>query len=92
MFNNGKQSTKGRKRVVLISDSEVELIRSGDSSTKCEVLSETSLEYGGNYEEVTNTIIDTDTTTSVYLRLSPKSVIKKSGDYEGNISFTVSVE
>ena len=92
VFNNGKQNTKGRKRVVLISDSEVELIRSGDSSTKCEVLSETSLEYGGSYEGVTNTIIDTDTTTSVYLRLSPKSVIKKSGDYEGNISFTVSVE
>ena len=91
VFNNGKQDTKGRKRVVLVSDSEVELIRTGDSSTKCEVLSETALEYGGNYKGITNTIIDTDKTTSVYLRLSPKNVIKKSGDYEGNISFTVSV-
>lgn len=92
VFNNGKQNTTGRKRVVLISDSEVELIREGDASTKCEVLSETALEYGGNYKGSTNTIIDTDTTASVYFRLSPKDIVKKAGDYEGNITFTVSVE
>ena len=92
VYNNGKANTTGRKRIILWTDDEVELIRNGDESTKCQVLSETSLEYGGTYNKVEKSVIDTQISTQVYFKLKSKNLVKKAGDYEGEITFTVSVE
>lgn len=92
VYNNGKETTKGRKRIILWTDDEVELIRNGDASTKCQVLSESSLEYGGSYNKINGNVIDTQISTKVYFKMKSKNLVKKSGDYEGEITFTVSVE
>lgn len=92
IYNNGKETTPRRKRIVLWADDEIELIRKGDLSTTCQVLSETALEYGGSYNKVNSCILDTQVSTQLYFKLRPKNSVKKSGDYEGDITFTVSVE
>ena len=92
IYNNGKESTPGRKKIILWTDNEVQLIRKGDLSTTCQVLSETALEYGGTYNKINESVIETQVSTQVYFKLIPKSNVKKSGDYEGDITFAVSVE
>lgn len=92
IYNNGKESTPGRKKIILWTDNEVQLIRKGDLSTTCQVLSETALEYGGTYNKINESVIETQVSSQVYFKLIPKSNVKKSGDYEGDITFAVSVE
>lgn len=94
IINNGNVNTKGRKSVVLFSEEKIELVRDNDGINRCEVLSEKASEYGGNYVGIgrSESIISTQTSESVFFKLKPSTGNNKAGDYEGNITFTVSVE
>ena len=92
VYNNGTEGMSDRKRIILDADSEIELIRIGDESTTCHVLAESSTKYGEGYSSLSGEyVVDTVDSETVYYRLVPSEDIKKSGDYEGNITFTVSV-
>ncbi len=93
IFYNGEKEMDGRKHVVLMADESIELVRVGDSRTRYEVLSESATEYNGVFKsiEAGECLADTMDSITVYYRLRSANEIKKSGDYEGNITFTVSV-
>ncbi len=93
IFYNGEAGMNNRKHVVLMADERIELVRVGDIKTSYEVLAESSLEYNGKFKNVEagEYLVDTTDSVSVYYRLKSVDEIKKSGDYEGNVTFTVSV-
>ena len=93
VYNNGSSSSSGRKHILLYSDDSVEIARVGDLSTSCMVLAETSSVYEGNYRRPQTTcIVDTMVSTSVFYRLKSTEEITKNGDYEGLVTFNVSVQ
>lgn len=91
--NNGEEGMTGRKRVLLEASDRIKLVRIGDEKTTYDVVAESSPVYNGNFKDVNRGeyLVDTMDTVSVYYRLVPEQEIKKAGDYEGNITFTVSV-
>ena len=92
IFNNGKEGMTGRKRVILDADDTVELVRVGDELTKYCVISESKTAYSASFVQKNGNILaDRMDTGRVYYRLSPLDNIKKTGDYEGNVTFTVRV-
>lgn len=93
IFYNGEPGMSGRKHVALITDEQVELVRVGDVKTRYDVLAESSPEYNGKFTNIQKGeyLVDTMDSVVVYYRLKATDEIKKSGDYEGNITFTVSV-
>ncbi len=92
IYNNGSSDMEGRKRVIVDCDETVELVRVGDISTKCLAVAEKTAEYNGEFVLKNNEFFaDTTDSEKVYYRLSEKEAIKKAGDYEGNVTFTVSV-
>lgn len=94
IFYNGDSSSEGRKHVLLETDDSVELVRVGDVDTTCQVLAETSVAYGGDYSQVNNNgcIVNTTESVSVFYRLKSAEEIHKNGDYEGSVTFNVSVQ
>ena len=93
VFNNGNEGSEGRKHIRLNSDNSLELIRVGDEESTYKVFCETAGEYGGNYNKLENScVVDTMETVSVFYRLKAEQEIVKNGDYEGNLTFNVSVE
>lgn len=93
IFYNGEKGMPGRKRVLLEADDRMQLLRIGDENVSYNVLTESSPEYNGVYEGIHpgEYIVDTPDSATVYYRLMPEQKIKKAGDYEGNITFKVSV-
>lgn len=93
IFYNGEPGMDNRKHVVLTADDRIRLVRVGDTKTCYDVLAEASLEYNGNFTNVEagEYLVDTMDSVSVYYRLKSTDEIQKAGDYEGNITFTVSV-
>ncbi len=91
--NNGVEGMSGRKRVVLETSEKIQLVRIGDEKTTYEVVAESSPVYNGTFKDINKGeyLVDTMDTVSVYYRLMPQQEIKKAGDYEGNVTFTVSV-
>ena len=91
--NNGIKGMTGRKRVLLETSEKIRLVRIGDEKTTYDVVAEASPEYNGTFKDVNEGeyLVDTMDTVSVYYRLMPQQEIKKAGDYEGNVTFTVSV-
>lgn len=91
--NNGTKGMTGRKRVLLETSEKIRLVRIGDEKTTYDVVAEASPEYNGTFKDVNEGeyLVDTMDTVSVYYRLMPQQEIKKAGDYEGNVTFTVSV-
>ena len=91
--NNGTEGMTGRKRVLLETSEKIQLVRIGDEKTTYEVVAESSPVYNGNFKDINRGeyLVDTMDTVSVYYRLMPQQEIKKAGDYEGNVTFTVSV-
>jgi hypothetical protein len=93
VYNNGMSNSEGRKHILLKTDDTVELVRVGDVDTKCQVLAETSVSYGGTYSRVgEGYVIDTMESMSLFYRLKTDESYKKTGDYEGKVTFTVSVQ
>lgn len=93
IYNNGSSNSENRKRILLYTDESVELARVGDLTTTHMVLSETSLMYEGNYSKPqTNCIANTMESISVFYRLKSLEDITKNGDYEGSVTFNVSVQ
>lgn len=92
IYNNGSEGMNGRKHVILDSDDTVELVRVGDENTKYSVIAESKSDYSASFEHKKGGYLaDRTETGKVYYRLSPSDSIKKTGDYEGNVTFTVSV-
>lgn len=93
IFYNGEPGMPDRKHVALITDEQIELVRVGDAKTRYDVLAESSTEYNGKFTHIQKGeyLVDTVDSVSVYYRLKSADEIKKSGDYEGYITFTVSV-
>ena len=91
--NNGTEGMAGRKRVLLEASEKIQLVRIGDEKTTYDVVAESSPVYNGTFKDVNKGeyLVDTMNTVSVYYRLTPQQEIKKAGDYEGNVTFTVSV-
>ncbi len=94
VFYNGDSTSEGRKHILLETDDSVELVRVGDVDTTCQVLAETSVTYGGDYNRVNNNrcIVNTTESVSVFYRLKSAEEIQKNGDYEGSVTFSVSVQ
>lgn len=93
VFYNGSSNSEGRKRILLNTDNSVELVRVGDEDITCKVLCETAAQYGGNYNRMENNcIVDTMESVSVFYRLKAEKEPTKNGDYEGKITFNVSVK
>lgn len=92
IYNNGNRDMEGRKRVIVDCDESVELVRVGDNLTKCFAVAEKKVEYNGEFVPKNDEFFaDVTDSEKVYYRLSEKEAIKKAGDYEGNVTFTVSV-
>ena len=92
IYNYGSEGMNGRKHVILDSDDTVELVRVGDKNTKYSVIAESKSDYSASFEHKKGGYLaDRTETGKVYYRLSPSESIKKTGDYEGNVTFTVSV-
>lgn len=90
IFHNGTDGMSGRKRVVLNSEDSIEIVRVGDGATKESVFCESASQYNGGYSKG-GVIADTMVSKKIYYRLRSDGDIKKAGDYEGSINFTVSV-
>ena len=93
VFYNGEPGMNGRKRILLETEDKIQLVRVGDENTTYDVLAESSVEYNGSFKDIQRGgyIVDTCDSVTVYYRLTPEESIKKAGDYEGNVTFTVSV-
>ncbi len=93
VYNNGIKGTNGRKRVVLDTQDSIDIVRKDDVQTSYLVLAEASVDYGKNYNQIADSefFVETEESTTVYYRLRPDVDIKKAGDYEGSVTFTVSV-
>ena len=93
VYNNGSSSSESRKHILLYTDKSVEIVRVGDVTTSCMVLAETSPLYEGDYcKPNTECIVNTMESMSVYYRLKATENITKNGDYEGLVTFNVSVQ
>lgn len=92
VYNNGKSGMSGRKHVLLDSDDTVNLIRVGDASTEYAAFSESKTDYNGIFQRHTREYFaDIVESQKVYYRLIVDEELKKAGDYEGNVTFTVTV-
>ena len=93
VYNNGSSSSEGRKHILLNTDKSVEIVRVGDEITSCMVLAETAPLYEGEYcKPNTGCIVNTMESMSVFYRLKSSEDITKNGDYEGLVTFNVSVQ
>ena len=93
VYNNGSSSSESRKHILLYTDKSVEIVRVGDVATSCMVLAETSPLYEGEYcKPNTGCIVNTMESMSVFYRLKSSEDIIKNGDYEGLVTFNVSVQ
>lgn len=92
IYNNGKAGMQGRKRVLLDTESTMKVERVGDGNTRYNVVAESKIDTEGEFQSIKGTYLaDTMDSQKIYYRLSPKENIKKAGDYEGNVTFTVNV-
>lgn len=93
VYHNGVSGMTDRKRVILDTEDTISLTRVGDGNTSYPVLAESSGTANGSYQALSGTsyLADTMESTSVFYRLSPKNDIKKAGDYEGSVTFTVNI-
>ncbi len=94
VYNNGVKGMSGRKKVIIGVDGNIKVNRIGDKNTSYQILAESSADYNQQYIPVSSpmSIAETSDTTTIYYRLVPSEEIKKTGDYEGSIAFTVTVK
>lgn len=93
VYNNGTEGMSGRKRILVETDTDIQVVRVGDERTKYEVVAEASAVYGQGYKPIEKQqyLINTAASTKMYYRLTPKKDITKAGDYSGNVTFSVSL-
>ena len=93
VVNNGLSNMTGRKHVKVNTANQVRLSRVGDTATTYNVKAYKSnaQNSGFSYLGTQNCLIDTVESTSIFYQLKSDTGIKKSGDYQGNINFSVVV-
>lgn len=92
VYNNGEHGMNGRKQVIIDTDGEIELLRKGDD-TSYQVVAESCGGYNEEFSGLKNRyLLTTEDSATVYYRLKSSEDIQKNGDYEGNVTFTVTVK
>lgn len=93
VYNNGEAGMTDRKHIVLTTDNEVDLSRKGDPKTSAKAGTEYCTQENGAYSRPgkDGCIYDSADSGTVFYRLLPSEILKRAGEYEGNINFKVAV-